>query len=299
MPFANAGFALFILVASMWGYFHPGTVAGGEDWIPELLAVVMLSMGLTITAEDLHGLRGVGRLLTAGVCLQYLVMPLSAYAIASLFSLPSDVAIGLIVVGACPGGTASNVMTFLARGDVALSVAMTTVSTLIAPLMTPLWIWLLAASWTPLNLLALMASTLKMVLLPVACGILIRRFWQPNQVILDTILPLISMAAICWIVAIIAGLNHDTIAQSGWSVPAAVIVLNAVGLTLGFLGARHIGAVKEHQRTIALEVGMQNSGLAVALSVLHFGPTASLPGALFSLWHNISGPLLASFWRRR
>ena len=264
-----------------------------------MLAAVMLGMGLTLRPADLTALKTAGRPVVIGVCLQFLVMPLTAWLLALAFSLPHALAVGLILVGAAPGGTASNVVTYLARGDVALSVAMTTASTLLAPLLTPLWIWLLASTWLPIEPLPLFLTVIKIVLAPVLIGIAIRAFWTPGNQILQGVLPLFSMLMIAWIVGVITGLDHAQLATAGASIFTVVILLNATGLCLGYLGAKRAGQNLQRRRTVAIEVGMQNSGLAVALAVTHFSALAALPGAMFSIWHNVSGPLMASIWRRK
>jgi BASS family bile acid:Na+ symporter len=174
---------------------------------------------------------------------------------------------------------------------------MTTASTLLSPLLTPLWAGVLASAWLPVDPLPLMVTVAQVVLLPVAAGIVIRRFWTPGPWLLQGLLPLVSMGAIAWIVGVITGLNHDRLAVAP-TVLVAVVGLNALGLGLGYWGARRMGLPLAARRTVSLEVGMQNSGLAVALAVAHFGPLAAVPGALFSIWHNLSGPALASVWRR-
>ncbi len=293
------GFVLWVLAGALWGLWEPETAAAGKPWIPSLLALVMLCMGLTLTPADLAGLRRAGRPVAVGVALQYLVMPLTAWLLALAFGLPRELAVGLILVGAAPGGTASNVVTWLARGDVPLSVAMTTASTLLSPLMTPLWVWLLASAWMPVHPIPLLLAVARIVLLPVLAGVAIRAFWNPGRLVLHGLLPLLSMLVIAWIVGVVTGLNHERLASVGAPVLAVVALLNAAGLMLGWLGAKHAGQPPARRRTVAIEVGMQNSGLAVALATAHFGPLAALPGAVFSIWHNITGPLLAGLWRRR
>ncbi len=291
------GFLVWVVCGAAWGWFMPGPAASGKAWIPEALAAVMLGMGLTLTHRDLLALRQGGRTLLLGVTLQYVVMPLGAWGIAMALGLPKLLALGVILVGTCPGGTASNVVAYLARGDVALSVGMTTVSTVLSPLLTPLWIWMLASTWLVIDPLPLLWTVTKIVLLPVVAGVLLRRVWQPSPWFFEGVLPVVSMVIIAWIVGVIIGLNHD---QHYVAVPVvlAVIVHNAVGLMLGYWGARLHKVPLRQCRTVALEVGMQNSGLAVALAIAHFGPVAAVPGAVFSLWHNVTGPLLASVWRR-
>lgn len=271
----------------------------GKPWIPEMLALVMLGMGLTLTDRDIMALKSAGRPVLIGICLQFLVMPLCAWILARVFALPAELAIGVILVGAAPGGTASNVVTWLARGDVALSVAMTTASTLLAPIMTPLWVWLLASAWLPVDPAALLWTVAKIVLFPVVLGVIIRTRWNPGKRLLNGVLPLFSMFVIAWIVGVIAGLNHTQLASLALPVLAVVALLNGAGLLLGYLGARHAHQPTARCRTVSIEVGMQNSGLAVALAVAHFSPLTALPGALFSLWHNITGPFLATLWRHR
>jgi BASS family bile acid:Na+ symporter len=294
---AQDGFVLWVMLGAAWGYAAPEAAGAGRDWIPEALAVVMLGMGLTLRPEDLRGLRRAGKGVAVGVGLQYLVMPLSALLMAEILGLAPELAVGLVLVGAAPGGTASNVVAYLARGDVALSVAMTTASTLLSPLLTPLWAGVLASAWLPVDPLPLMVTVAEVVLLPVAVGIAVRRFWTPGPWFLQGVLPLVSMGAIAWIVGVITGLNHDRLAVAP-TVLVAVVGLNGLGLGLGYWGARRMGLPLAARRTVSLEVGMQNSGLAVALAVAHFGPLAAVPGALFSIWHNLSGPALASVWRR-
>lgn len=291
------GFLVWVLLGAAWGWFMPGPAASGKIWIPEALAAVMLGMGLTLTQRDVLALRQGGRTLLLGVALQYVVMPLGAWGIATVLGLPKWLALGVILVGACPGGTASNVVAYLARGDVALSVGMTTVSTLLSPLVTPLWVWLLASTWLAIDPIPLFWTVTKIVLLPVVAGVILRRMWQPSSWFFEGVLPLTSMGIIAWIVGVIVGLNHG---QSHVAVPvvSAVVAHNALGLTLGYWGARLWKVPLRQCRTVALEVGMQNSGLAVALAVAHVGPMAAVPGAVFSIWHNVTGPLLASIWRR-
>jgi len=294
----QAGFILWVLIGAAWGYAWPAQASAGAGWISEALMLIMLGMGLTLKSGDIASLRHVGRPLMLGVALQYLIMPVVAWALAYGLGLPSMLALGLILVGACPGGTASNVVTWLARGDVPLSVAMTTASTLLAPLITPLWVWLLASTWLDVDPGALLGSVVKIVLLPVLLGVLIRRHWQPADWVLEGALPLAAMLVIAWIVGVIVGINASRLSEIAAASIAAVLLLNAIGLLLG-RGLSHLaGASKQQSRTVAIEVGMQNSGLAVALAMAHFSPEAALAGAIFSLWHNLSGAALAAFWRR-
>lgn len=294
----QAGFAIWVVAGAVWGWFFPATAAAGAGWIKQALMLIMLGMGLTLRGEDIAALRDAGRPLLLGVALQYLVMPLAAWGLAWLLQLPPLLALGVILVGCSPGGTASNVVTWLARGDVALSVALTSASTLLAPLLTPLLIWLLASAWVDIDPLALFETVAEIVLLPVVAGILLRRLLTPPDWLLEGVLPLVAMLAIAWIVGVVVGMNAGQLAGVALTLMLAVVLLNGAGLLLGGTLARRAGLSRRRSRTVAIEVGMQNSGLAVALAVAQFAPEAALAGAMFSLWHNLSGAALAAVWRR-
>jgi len=165
--------------------------------------------------------------------------------------------------------------------------------------MTPLWVWLMASAWLPIDPVALFGSVAQIVLLPVGLGILIRRFWQPADWFVDGILPLVAMLAIAWIVGVVVGLNVSGLSDMAISLAIAVVLLNVIGLFMGGGIASLLGQPRQRSRTVAIEVGMQNSGLAVALAMTYFSPEAALAGAMFSLWHNVSGALLAAYWRSR
>ena len=294
----QAGFILWVAIGAGWGYALPAQASAGAGWISEALMLIMLGMGLTLKSGDIASLRHAGQPLLLGVALQYLIMPLVAWVLAYSLDLPPMLALGIILVGACPGGTASNVVTWLARGDVPLSVAMTTASTLLAPLLTPLWVWFLASAWLDIEPGALLGSVVKIVLLPVLLGALIRRYWQPSDWLLEGVLPLVAMLAIAWIVGVIVGIHASRLTEIAVASAAAVLLLNGIGLLLGRGLAQLAGQTRQRSRTVAIEVGMQNSGLAVALAMAHFSSEAALAGAMFSLWHNLSGAALAAIWRR-
>jgi len=296
---AQNAFVLWVLLAALWGLYLPESAAAGKSWIPEMLAMVMLAMGLTLKPADIIALKSAGYPLIIGISLQFLIMPLCAWGLAVIAGLPRELAIGMVLVGAAPGGTASNVVAWLARGDVALSVAMTTASTLLAPILTPMWIWLLASAWLPIDPVPLLFSVLKIVLLPVLLGVAIRAVWTPGKLVLDSLLPLLSIGVIAWIVGVVIALNHSQLGGVAPVLLLCVVLLNGAGLLLGYKGAALAGQSIRRCRTVSIEVGMQNSGLAVALAVAHFSPITALPAAIFSIWHNISGPMLASIWRRR
>ncbi|MDZ8184979.1 MAG: bile acid:sodium symporter family protein [Nostoc sp. ChiSLP02] len=297
IKFSQDLFFVWVLIGAIAGYLFPKIAASGSSNIATALGIVMLGMGLTITIEQLKSLRNAGKALILGVLLQFTIMPLLGWLAATVFKLPPMLALGVILVGASPGGTASEVVTFLARGDVALSVALTTASTLISPIMTPAWIWLLRSNWVEIKPLSLIMTTVQFVLLPVLIGIVIRRFWTPSKFLIEGVLPLVSMFAIVWIIATVVGLNSDKLLIAP-IVIVAVILHNVLGLILGYIGAVITGQSTPICRTISIEVGMQNSGLAVALAIAHFEPLAALPGAIFSVCHNLTGSLIASIWRK-
>jgi len=206
---------------------------------------------------------------------------------------------GMILVGATSGGTASNVICYLAKGDVALSVSLTLTSTVLAVIATPFLTWLYAGQSIPLDAQAMMLGIAKMVIVPLSLGVLLNTLLQPLVRRVSPYLPLASVIAIVWIIAIIVALNQSSVYQLGFVLAAAVVIHNILGLLSGYYLARYLGYDETIARTLAIEVGMQNSGLSVALALKYFTPLAALPGAVFSIWHNLSGALLASLWQRK
>ncbi|CAL9600789.1 Pantothenate precursors transporter PanS [Nocardiopsis dassonvillei] len=297
--FTGRWFALLVLGGAVLGLLLPGATAPLTPYIPLLLGVIMFGMGLTMSPADFTVVARHPWAALLGVLAQYTVMPLLGWGIAHLLGLPPMLTVGMILVGAAPGGTASNVIVYLARGDVALSVAMTSVSTLLAPLLTPLLVLGLAGSTLPVDAGDLFLSILQIVLGPVVAGILLRMVAPGLVDRLLPAMPLVSVTGIVVVVAGIVGANAGAVLGTGLLLALAVVLHNGLGLGLGYLiGA--VGRVPESaRRTTAIEVGMQNSGLAVALATAHFSPLAALPGALFSVWHNMSGSALATYWARR
>ncbi len=295
---AGRTFAIWVLLGAAWGTIQPEAFAWVGPRIPILLGIVMFGMGMTLSPKDFAIALSQPRAVLIGVLAQYTVMPLTAFALATALDLPPDLAVGVILLGTCPGGTASNVVTYLARGDVALSVAMTSISTLLAPILTPALTLALAGQWVPVSATALFASIVTIVVLPVLLGLLAHRYGARIVRPITPVLPLISVLAIVAIVSFVVGAHRERIAVIAGALAAAVVLHNVVGLAIGY-GIGHVfGLSHPQKRTIALEVGMQNSGLAVSLATMHFAPGAAVPGALFSLWHNITGPGLATYWAR-
>jgi BASS family bile acid:Na+ symporter len=291
-------FILWLLIVSCIAYFFPSPFTGISPWIPLLLGVVMFGMGTTLSADDFRLILKQPVPVLIGVAAQYVIMPGAAFLIALLFRLPPDLAAGMILVGASPGGTASNVIVYLARGDVPLSVTMTTVSTLLAPIFTPLLMLLLADRWLPVEPWSLFQSIVQVVIVPVVLGILVKRFFPVAVKKATPALPAVSVLAIIAIVAGIIANGADQLLAAP-IIFLAVMLHNLAGLALGYLAARLLRQDEARCRAISVEVGMQNSGLAVALATAHFNPIAALPGAIFSVWHNISGSLLAAYWGKK
>ncbi|WP_281168001.1 bile acid:sodium symporter family protein [Thioflavicoccus mobilis] len=290
---------LWALLGALAAYLEPAPFTAMQGLIVPLLGVVMLGMGMTLTVSDFAAALRRPKVVALGVGLQYLVMPLLGWAIGLALGLPPALLAGLVLVGACPGGTASNVVCYLARGDVALSITLTTCSTLIAIVATPLLTWLYVGERVPVPVGGMLWSIARIVLAPVAIGVMINSLLGVYLAPLKRVFPAISVAAIVVIVAIIVGLNQASLATMVWATALAVVLHNAAGLAAGYWVPRWLGWDERTARTLAIEVGMQNSGLGVALAVKHFSAAAALPGALFSIWHNLSGSLLAGHWSRR
>lgn len=294
-------FPLWVVLASALALYEPRFFtwfSGGLITVG--LAIIMLGMGLTLEADDFRRVARQPRLVAIGVVLQYCVMPLAGWALASLTALPTPLAVGLILVACCPGGTASNVMTYLSRGDVPLSVTMTAVSTVLATLMTPLLATLLASSRVDVPAAGLLASTLQVVILPVAAGLALRRFAPRVTHTLLPVAPLLAVLMITLIVGSIIASGRADLLAAGARLLIAVALLHACGFLLGYAASLALGVPVIAARTIAIEVGMQNSGLAVVLARVHFAnPLTALPGALSAIVHCVLGSALAAYWRRR
>lgn len=292
-------FPLWAVLASVLAYLRPALLTPAEPAIVPLLGVVMFAMGITLTPASFAAVLRRPAAVGAGVALQFALMPLLAFAIGTLLSLPAALLVGLVLVGSCPGGTASNVICYLAGGDVALSVTLTAISTVLAVFATPLLTWLYVGQLVPVPVLDMLVSVLRIVILPVVAGVALRRLLAPLARRLDAVLPAFAVAAIVVIIAIIVALNRDRLAELTAAAALAVALHNLAGLAAGYGLARLLGFAVADRRTLAIEVGMQNSGLGVALAVQYFSAAAALPGALFSVWHNLTGSLLAAWWSRR
>jgi bile acid:Na+ symporter, BASS family len=296
--FTGRWFAVIVVLAGAVALAFPGTFAGWGVAVPWLLALIMFGMGMTLKPGDFLVVAKRPWASLLGVAAQYTVMPLLAFGIALALRLPPELIVGMVLVGAAPGGTASNVMVYLSRGDTALSVAMTTLSTLLAPLVTPMLVLALAGRYLPVDAGDLFLSIVQIVILPIVLGLLLRLLVPRLVEYCLNVLPLISVAGITAVVmAVVAG-SQETLLAVGALLLLGVVLHNVLGLCLGYGIARVCRLDVSGRRAVAIEVGMQNSGLSATLATVHFNPAAALPAAIFSVWHNVSGSLLASYWSR-
>jgi BASS family bile acid:Na+ symporter len=292
-------FPLWVLLACFWAYQQPAEFTELRPWITPLLALIMFSMGLTLHWQDFQRVLSEKRLVMLGVAIQFIVMPLAALLLSKAMNFSPELTAGMMLVGTTAGGTASNVIVYLIGGRVALSIGMTLVSTLLAVALMPLLTWLYLNQMITVPAGKMLSSLLMIVLLPVVLGMLVMHFLKTKLLPVQPFLPLVSMTSIVLIIAIVVALNHDRMSTMGMAVIFAVILHNLIGLASGYSITRLLGYDVQTSRTVAIEVGMQNSGLSVALALKYFSPVSALPGALFSIWHNLSGSLLAAFWRHK
>lgn len=296
--FLTKTFPLWIVLFSVLAFFWPQYFVWSLPYITWGLGLIMFGMGMTLSLNDFKLVFTQPKAVIVGCLAQFTIMPLSAYVLAVWLKLPPELAAGLILLGACPGGTVSNIMTYVARGNVALSVTMTSICTLLAPVLTPFAFYLLASQWLEINPWAMFTSVVKVILLPIALGVIVRTFFrrQVNNILLG--LPLVSFVTIMIILAAVIGVNAKNLATVGVSVLVAVVVQNLVGFALGFTVSRVLKLDRYDSKAISIEVGMQNSSLGVALAHSHLTPLAAVPSAFAALWHNVAAPLLASYFAR-
>lgn len=291
---------VIIIIFSIIAFCWRDGFAWTTNYTSMFLGIAMFGMGLTIKMGDFQVVFSRPKEILIGCLAQYTVMPFLAWILAVVLKLPEDLALGVILVGCCPGGTASNVITYIAGGDVALSVGMTIVSTLVAPLATPALVYVLAGAWVEVSFIAMVLSVVKVILVPVLLGILIRSILGKQIQKISELLPLISVVSIVMIISGIVAVNADKIISCGMLVLGVVILHNLCGMGIGLAAAKLLKVPYDKVTAIAIEVGMQNSGLAISLATANFAanPLATLPGAIFSVWHNISGSVFAGIRRR-
>lgn len=297
--FAGKYFAFLVIITAVIAFIFPSTFIVFGGYITILLGVVMFGMGLTLKPVDFKVIFTNPIPAIVGITSQYTIMPLIAFTLAYLLKLPPELAAGLVLLGSVPGGTASNVMVYLAKGNVALSVAMTSLSTLLAPIMTPLLLYFLAGQWLPVDPKAMFMSILQVIIIPIILGLIVQRFFPIVVEKGISVIPLISVMAILIIVSAVTAANAENVVTAGVLVFIAVFLHNGLGLLFGYIVASIMRLDENDRRAIAIEVGMQNSGLGVALATAHFSPLAALPSVWGAIWHNISGPILATFWANK
>ena len=293
------GLVLLLVVMAL---LMPAPFAAIDQWvINPMLGLIMFGMGMTLSPQDFRIVFSRPKDVIIGCAAQFTVMPLLAWVLSWLFDLPPELALGVILVGCCPGGTASNVITYLAKGDLALSVGMTATSTVLAPLMTPLLTWLMAGKFVDVDTVAMLMSIVYVVIGPVAAGFLIQRYMPRFTRWAVAYLPAFSSLMIALLVAIIVGHNAGQLLKGGMVVVLVVILHNIGGFTLGYVLGRLLGLSDDKRKAISIEVGMQNSGLASSLATIHFAayPMAVVPGAIFSVWHNVCGAFVAKLFASR
>ena len=297
--FVNKTFALWVVIFGIAGFAFPEIFKQIGPWIAPLLGVVMFGMGLTLSPADFRDIFRRPRDVALGVVAQFTIMPGVAFLLCYAMNLPPEVAVGLMLLGCCPGGTASNVVTFLARGDVALSVTITSCTTLLAPVMTPALMYFFASQWLAIDPAAMFMSIVQIILLPIAAGVFVHKLLGHRIDGAVAALPLVSVGAIVFIAAAVTAASRTQLMNTGLLVFTAVVVHNAFGMLFGYLVGKWTGMNLAKRKCLAFEVGMQNSGLGVALASVHFAasPMTALPSALAALWHNVTGPMLATLFQ--
>ncbi|TPV52892.1 bile acid:sodium symporter family protein [Aestuariibacter sp. GS-14] len=292
-------FPVWAVLVSLLAYLYPEPFIQLKSWIVPLLVMVMLGMGITLKWQDVGRVIAFRNIVGLGVAIQFIVMPLAAWLISLLLGLNSELMTGMMLVGATAGGTASNVMTYLAKGDVALSISMTMMSTLVAVVMLPVLTWLYLGQDIDVPAASMLTMLIKVILLPIAAGMLLNHFFSARLSALTPCFSRFSVTAILLIIAIVVALNNHNLNNLVWPVVIAVMLHNLTGMACGYWAARTLNYDTVVARTVAIEVGMQNSGLSVALALKYFSAASALPGALFSIWHNLSGALFASYWQKK
>ncbi|MFC0179646.1 bile acid:sodium symporter family protein [Thorsellia kenyensis] len=294
----NKLFPFWAILLSAIAFYFPTIFTSLKSIISYLLMAIMFFMGLTLSLDDFKRVVKKPTIIIITVALQFLLMPLFALVISKVMGFSEEIMIGMILVGAVSGGTASNVMTYLAKGDVALSVSMTLVSTLLSIIMTPLLISLYLSSQVEIDSKGILIDLVKIILVPIVLGGVGNALLKNKLDSLGDALTTASMFSIVLIIAIVVSLNQGNIKNVGLLVFVGVVLHNGLGLIAGYTISRLLGFDEKVARTVAIEVGMQNSGLAASLGAKYFSALSALPGAIFSIWHNVSGSILAGFWAK-
>jgi BASS family bile acid:Na+ symporter len=286
-----------ILIFSFLGLYTKEFFINLKPFVVPMLAFVMLSMGLTMQVDDLLQTLKKPFRIAYGALLQFSIMPFLGYFLAKILSVNTELTVGAVLVGSAPGGTASNVITYLSKGDLAYSVSMTTFSTLVSPIMTPLITYLLVGRKVDVPVIDMLRDLIFIVVLPVALGIFIKRFLLSTKAF-EKVLPYMAIVAIGIIIAVVLALNSERLKDLSMQVFLLVFLHNFFGFLLGYIFGLLAGLDKVRAKTLSIEVGIQNSGLAVVLALKYFSSLSALPGALFSLVQNVNGLLLSALYRK-
>ena len=293
--FMNKTFALWVVVFGALGFVFPQVFKPVGAYVSILLGVVMFGMGLTLTTADFREIFRRPKDVAVGILAQFLIMPLAAFVLCKAFDLPPDLAVGLMLLGCVPGGTASNVVTFLARGDVALSVTVTSCTTLLAPVVTPALMYAFASQWLSIDPTAMFMSIVQVILVPIAAGVIVHKIFGAKVERVAAVLPIVSVGAVVVIVAAVVAATRSQILTAGMTAFLVVALQNAFGMALGFAAGKVFRMDLPKCKCLCFEVGMQNSGLASTLALMYFTAAGGIAGAIFSVWHNVSGSLFASY----
>ena len=293
-------FTVIVIVWAVFNYFVPAASLWGKAYTGYMLGIVLFGMGLTLTLDDFKRILTQPLMVIVGTVAHFIIMPLIAWVLCLVFQLPTELAVGVMLVGCCPGGTSSNVMTYLSKGDVALSVGMTACTTIMAPVVTPALVLLLAGQAVDVSYVSMLMSIVQVVLVPIALGFIINAVASKVAQTCSKVLPLVSVIAISLIIMAVVSANAAKLMTVGWLIIVVVMLHNVCGYALGYGVGRALDLSKAQMRTLSIEVGMQNSGLATSLATMHFAsmPLAAVPGAVFSVWHNISGAIYANILAR-
>ncbi|MDC3091286.1 bile acid:sodium symporter family protein [Rickettsiales bacterium] len=295
----NFSFPFLISFFLLISFFQPDFLSELKNYVPIFLGLIMFGMGMTIESDDIKRVLINPLWLFVGLFLQFTVMPILAFLLSLSFNLDKELFLGLIVLGSCPGGTASNVIAYLAKANLPLSITMTLISTILSVLLTPIWIFFLADESIQIDVRNLIVSTFWIVVFPLLDGILLRRFFKKKIKKILKIFPKISEIFIALIVGIIFSLNNELFEKISSALLIVIFLHNVLGLFIGYYVSSILKFPDEVKKTIAIEVGMQNSGLGMTLSIIHFNKIVALPSAIFSLWHNLSAIMLILLWSKK
>lgn len=303
--FKSFAFSIWIFASVSFAMFYPNLITDVRGFntavlIVPLIQLIMFGMGTQLSLKDFAGVLKKPKGVLVGIVCQFTIMPIVGISIALSFGFPAEVAAGVVLIGSCPGGVASNVMAYIADSDLALSISLTAVATMVSPFMTPLLMDLLAGQFVPIDTVAMMISILNMIIFPIVFGLLFNHFLHGKAKWLDDIMPIVSMVGIAVIITIITAAGRDSLVSIGLLLILAAVLHNTLGYLFGYWGGRLMGMDEKSCQTIALEVGMQNGGMASGLAA-EMGKiaTVGLAPAVFGPWMNISGSTLANWWRRK